>query len=505
MDKGQEYKRLLAETDFSDGSSIERYALHLKGMTFRDVLDLGITPPNTTDRDYNSKSYKGGMGNLLEERYFGYRSNSDERPDFPDAGVELKATCFDIRKKDREPSAGERLVLTMIPSDEPIEEDLFTSHLWNKCKIMLLVFYLRDRSKDKYDQTIEYVTLFTPSSDDLKIIQDDYRKIVSYIRDGRADELSEGLTTYLGAATKGATEATMWRTQYYPHVEEDGTKVYRKAKRRAFSFKRQYMDYILHHVIMHDREAAEKIVTPGALGDSTFEDFVTNQIALHIGKADRQLAEEFNVPYTANKAQWTTLAYRMLGIKGNHAEEFMKAGISVRVVRIEENNRIKESLSFAPFEFEELLAESWDDSEFRSYLDETRFFFVVFRKVDGEYRLAGSMFWNMPVADIEGEAKRCWEETREVISHGVELVPSRRKDGKLVIRNNLPGISDNPLVHVRPHAQKAAYKLSDGTVIGDIERNASRLPDGRWMTRQSFWFNNKYLLSILNGVRNKAK
>ncbi len=32
------------------------------------------------------------------------------------------------------------------------------------------------------------------------------------------------------------------------------------------------------------------------------------------------------VGYTGNKAQWTTLVCRMLGIKNNAAEEFVKAG-----------------------------------------------------------------------------------------------------------------------------------------------------------------------------------
>ena len=38
--------------------------------------------------------------------------------------------------------------------------------------------------------------------EDMKIIRADYEKIISYIQDGRADELSEGMTTYLGACTK---------------------------------------------------------------------------------------------------------------------------------------------------------------------------------------------------------------------------------------------------------------------------------------------------------------
>lgn len=495
------FKKLLERTDLSDGTSIERYAVNLEGMTFRDVLDLGITPENYDSKNYGNENYKGGMGNLLEERFFGYRSNSDERPDFPEAGVELKATCFDIRKKDGEPSAGERLVLSMIPYDRPISDSLWTSHLWKKCRTILLIYYRRDRTVSKYDQRIYYVGLFTPPKEDLKIIEDDYKKIVSYIRTGRAHELSEGLTTYLSAATKGASEAKSWVDQYYPTIEFDGSLAHHKAKKRAFSFKRQYMDYVLHHHFMHRNPKAEHILKQDDLSDKTFDERIVQLISPFIGKSDREIAQSFGLKYTGNKSQWTTLVYRMLGIKSNRAEEFLKAGISVRVIRIEENGRIKESLSFAPFEFKELTKEEWEASEFRRYLDETRFFFVAFRKIKDSYRLTGSTFWGMPATDIDGEAKRCWNQTKEVLSKGVVLTPEYRNDGSLRrFRNNLPGISDNRIAHVRPHAQKAAYRLSDGTVIGDVEKDASELPDGRWMTRQSFWFNNTYVASILKNV-----
>ena len=52
------------------------------------------------------------------------------------------------------------------------------------------------------------------------------------------------------------------------------------------------------------------------------------------------------------------LAYRMLGIKGNHAEEFEKANIVVKTIRIGKNNKIKESMSFPTFKFKELLQRS---------------------------------------------------------------------------------------------------------------------------------------------------
>ena len=300
-----QYKALLAKVDLTDQDSILGYAKHLEGMTFREVLDLDIKPADYNPKTYNSARFKGGMGNLIEERYFGYKSNSDQQPDFAEAGVELKATCYDIRKRDCEPSAGERLVLTMIPFDKPIETDLASSHLWAKCSTILLVYYQRDRSVDKYDQQIKYVRLFTPPEEDLRVIRDDYRTIVSYIQGGRAHELSEGLTTYLGACTKGANLEHMWSEQYYPYMEFDGSISHPKAKKRAFSFKRQYMDYVLHHYMMNETDDSESIgeIESDTSRPLTLEETISQRISIHVGKTDKQIAREFGVPYTGKKAQ----------------------------------------------------------------------------------------------------------------------------------------------------------------------------------------------------------
>lgn len=101
----------------------------------------------------NTGRYKSGMGVLIEERLFGYRANSGREPDFAEAGVELKATCFDIVTRNHrfEESAGERLSQTMIPYDEDLTSGLYDSHLWHKCKRILLVWYHRDRSVNPYD------------------------------------------------------------------------------------------------------------------------------------------------------------------------------------------------------------------------------------------------------------------------------------------------------------------------------------------------------------------
>lgn len=496
--KHLDFKRMLDDTDFSDPSSIERYAANLDGMTFRDILELGIAPEGeSAPKDFGFKKYKGGMGTLIEERYFGYKANSDDRPDFPEAGVELKATCFDVLKDGRK-SAGERLVLTMIPYDRPVSLDYDSSHLKTKLSNILLIYYGRDRSIDKYDQRIERAVMVRLPEEDMKIIRADYEKIISYIQDGRADELSEGMTTYLGACTKGATEATMWVDQYYEYFNTDTGEIERRrAKRRAFSLKRSYMDYVLHAYVLGAPRIGESIVQ-GDDESIDFESYVTALIERHYGETDRQIAEQYGLEYTGNKAQWTTLVYRMLGIKSNAAEEFVKAGINVRACRVNKRGHIEQAMSFPPFEFKQLINEDWETSSFRVRLETNRFFFVVFREDhEGEWRLDRCLFWAMPANEIEGPAKACWDETRKVIREGVELNPYRDASGKLKVTNNLPGMADNPIVHVRPHTSKAAYKFADGTEIGDIARNAYELPDGRWMTKQSFWFNKGYLEHIL--------
>ena len=468
-------------------------AKQLVGMKFSDVLDLEIYPDGVV-REYNSRNYKGGMGNLLEERFFGYRANSDREPDFAEAGVELKATCIDTRKNGKE-VAGERLVLTMIPYDEEAPESIYDSHLWHKCQKLLLVWYKRDRSCDKYDQEIAYVHIFEPPEDDLRVIESDYDIITGLIREGRANELSESLTTYLGACTKGATAAKSMRDQalYAPG---------KMARARAFSFKRPYMDYVLHHYVMGEPEAERVIKDPKVLKRQSLLQYVTRIINGHVGKSDRELCEQLDIEYTGNKAQWTTIAYRLLGIRGNQAAEFEKAGIRVRTLRVEASGeRIQENFPLQNIDFKKLAAEtSWEDSELRELLVDMRYLFVVFQKADDCLVLRGCKAWSMPEADLDGPVHDCWSGLIDVLNSGVSLTRKTQRTGKVVVQNNLPKVKDNPIAHVRPRADLAAYRFSDGTEIGDVLHDAEELPDGQWMTRQCFWLKQTYVFSQISDL-----
>ena len=517
--------------DPTDEKSIEAYAQKLEGMTFNEVLDLGIYSPNAREKEragkgYRDRAYKGGLGNLLEERYFGYDANSDMEPDFAEAGVEAKTTCCDM-KKDGTLTAGERLSIDMVPYGDEATLDFDSSLFWAKAHRILLVVYLRDKGlKDRYDQQLKYAILFTPTADDLAIIRRDYETIMGYVRTGRANELSEGMTMYLGAATKGANAEKSTVIQRYPYIAENGEVQYLPARRRAFSFKQSYMRVILSKYVIPRREIARKpdlsfnkdaafakLLRRSDLGDvkqntvllkeplgegETFEDRIESMVSRYLGMSDKELGGLFGIG--EGKAFWVSIGKAILGIKNNNAEEFVKAGVDLRVARVECNGAIRESLSLNAFEFEDLLQEDeWEDSALYHQLEETRFLFVVFRKNDegNGYCLSGMKFWAMPHTDIERWARPCWNQTKRVLAEGVRLVEKRDKNDVPRYFNNLPKKGDSEALHVRPHANKSAYKFEDGRVRGDIDKDASRLPDGRYMTKQSFWINNDYLAKAI--------
>ena len=169
----------------------------------------------------------------------------------------------------------------------------------------------------------------------------------------------------------------------------------------------------------------------------------------------------------------------MLGIKGNRAEEFEKANIVIKTIRLETNGHIKENMSFPAFRFKELVQEEWETSTFGTYLRETRFLFVVYRKdKNGVLHLKGSQFWNIPYTDLERDVKTVWEKTRRIVQEGIQTaIVGKRKI------NNLPKQSANPVCHVRPHARNAS--------------DTYELPDGRQFPKQCFWLNNSYIFAQL--------
>ena len=473
--------------DETDPMSIEKYSKELINKTFETVLHDFFINDNSAFLEarekFNNPYRKGSLGNLIEEYFFGYKPNNSPEPDFPKAGVELKVTPYEVTKTGKI-RAGERLVLGMIPNNEPIPTSFEKSAAYNMLKLFLLVLYFRDKKIDRVQHPIRYAQLISIKSDalknDLEIIKSDYEIIISKIKAGRAHELSEADTMYLGACTKGATAKKSCQPQYY------NTEV--KAKRRAFSLKQGYMTSLINDYIVKKAKTYDVIVHE-PVSKETFEEIVINKIRAYKGFTEDELREEWNLADSKSKAIFSQIVLKILGVKTTNAEEFEKSNTQVKTVRVEENGRIKESMSFPAITFKDFVKEEWENSDVYKYFSETRFLFVVFKKYGDKYYLEDAMFWHMPLSELEQIGQNDWLQTQKVIQKGVIFTFKGNR-----VMNNIPGAKETTIFHLRPKANKAAYDLPKFKFAkGNIEKDTDTLPNGDKMTRQCFWLNNSYV------------
>ena len=447
----------------NDKYSIIEYAKKLRGKTLREACNKNI--------EHHNYSGKGNFGQILEKYYFLYEPNSESEPDFAVAGLELKSTPLKLLQN-KEYRSIERLVLNIINYFEVVNQDFETSSFWKKNANILLIFYLHEMGNNLLDYFIKLVDEWNFPNTDLEIIKQDWEVIKSKIALGKAHELSEGDTYYLGACTKGANANS---TRKQPFCDTP-------AKQRAFSLKQGYVNHIIASIANDNSAVFGKLIPSLAVAQKqTIEDIVVSKFGQYYNKTEteilRLLGTKLNVKA---KNYYANLTKLVLGIELNkEIEEFQKADITVKTVRLKENNLPKEDISFPNFKYEDLFEEEWDDSEFKEIL-EHKFLFVFFQFDKKEIVLKKVKFWNMPYADME-KAKEVWQKTKEIISEGNIVKEIKNK----VRFTNFPGKRFSNVSHVRPHALNAkdTYPLP----VTDKVTNQKKY------TKHCFWLNNTYV------------
>lgn len=457
MKKGRLYNR----------QEIELISKSVIGKSVNDILNEEIV--TVEDKDAN----KGGLGQLIEKYLFGMDNNSDSEPDFMPAGIELKVTPYK-KIKGGKLSAKERLVLNIIDYMTEYKNTFRSSHFWYKNNKIQLLWYLWEANKDKKDLIITHEKLLElDKNEDLKQIEEDWNFIINKIREGKAHEISEADTMYLGACSKGAN-ALSTREQPFSDIP---------AMQRAFCFKNSYMTQLVRKYI-GDYSNVEKILKGT---NDTFNEFVLNIIAKYKGKSQNELMKEFNIDTKAKNVN-SMLISRMFNVKSklSETEEFQKAKIIPKTIRIEENGRIKESISFPYFKYTEIVNQDWETSDLREELETTKYMFFIFKMENGEYIFKGIKLWNMPEIDIETSVMEMWKKTYNTIKTG-NIVKSIENG---IRKTNFVGMSENNVCHVRPHGRNA----SDVCKLPV----ADKLTGATEYTKHCFWINNNYIRKIFN-------
>lgn len=464
------------EYDITSPQSILDYGMKLLGHSLRDL--------HPDAKIFNGK---GGLGTSVEYYHYDYEPNSESRPDFPEAGLELKCTPLKLLA-DKSMGSKERLVLNIINFIEEADKTFETSSFWNKNKFLLLMFYLHESGVDPVDMLFKLIRTWKFPKEDLKIIRDDWDKIHSMILAGKADELTEGLTFYLAACMKGSKAGEEMREQPYSE---------KLAQQRAYSLKSGYINKILlasyldtnirqqlnisskRLAALQKKYSSENVVKNVKVykRGETFEELIERKMRPYYGKTVEQIVNELGVELNPSSKDFAYHVCRaMLGVKSKKIQEFENAGVSLKTVVLEANrNYIKESMSFPYIRFVDIVNQDWEDSNWYNMLT-SKFFFVVFRKSNDGVKyymtLEKVFFWNMPRTDLD-IAEELWNDTkRKVMNNDYD---------------NFITTKSHPVCHVRPHGTK-------GQTVDT--------PQGIRVQPKCFWLNNDYILDIVKSKMN---
>lgn len=503
-----------------------------KMMENRLVRDL--VSDKSLEKYYDKCNNKGWMGQAIESDTFELPNNSSKFADFKAVGVELKVTP--IRKVKNGWSAKERLVLNIFDYNDEYKRQFEEASFLQKGELIQIVYYeyvAGDIAPNFKIKRTFLISIQNLPEKDLKIIKQDWELIVNMIKSGRAEELSDSLTKYLAATTKGSKTEKNQRTQPFSEA---------MAHQRSFTLKTKYMSYLANQIMSGNFEVEDyltkhneivSIVKPldidnervikddNDLDKFTFEENVQHYISKYVGKSKSELARAFNViiPEENDKASTAQIVRMMLKLKTEITEvnEIYKSGISPRIVVVKSNQMKKDKKTRQTKEGFKLLSpinivdESqllWDESELYKYLFETQFLLFVFIDNGTDLIFKGIKFWSVPVVELDNEIRSVWEDTKKIINTGLTLKYKKwGSEQGYRIENNLAKISDDKIIHVRPDSSKASYKKSKRSVklpvksrwIGRPHDKETELTD-YYITKQAFWFNPKYVYKQISDL-----
>ena len=451
--------------DKASAFSIFEYSKELLGKTLRDFVWEGYAP----------RKGKGGLGQMVENIFFYLETNSNPSSDFSEAGMELKCTPLKKNKQD-DYLIKERLVCNMINYCSVVNEDFEHSHFYLKCQLMLLLFYLHQSNIDNLDFEFIYSVLWKLPEKDLLIIRHDYEVILDKIKHGKAHELSEGDTMYLGACRKGQKGDSLMKQPFNADVD---------APRRAFSLKMAYMRTVLDFVVRSGKNAVSNVsgakselVSKKLLKTHSFDDILLNRFKPYMNMPFEKIAKKKNVNLSNNpKSKFAMIANAIAAstkcANVNRSEEFLKAGLTMKTIRVQASGIIKEAMSFENIDYIEVAeCDEWTDSRLYE-LFSSRFMFVIFKEQNegkGDYHLYDVFFWTMPQQDLDC-AEVYW-------NHIKENILADRISEEYWWKG-----TDKKKFHVRPKAQKATDLVPT--------------PNGKWAKKFCYWFNNEYVREII--------
>lgn len=452
--------------DAATEAEVLEYAKKLRGKRLRDVLPASGRVAESKPGD------KGAVGQLVE-RAFGLARSSEQRPDFGNAGIELKVVP--LKRSSRSVRSKERTSVTMIDYGALVDETWQTAKVRKKIEKILFVFYYHVDKGNPLDTVIEETVLWIPQGELLPQLRSDWSVVRKKVLDGLAHEISEGDGRVLGAATKGAGGGKL--------VDQPRNQAVR-AKPRAWALKPALTTWLYE-----EKRAGKKPVI--SLRDALklkpaegFEDAVLQRLESYEGRTLAEVAKLLGVPISKAKSAAAILVRRAIGVLDEKAliREFKERGIQIKIVPLSPAGRPYEAMSFPKFNHMEVWKEEWEESDLLQQLDRMLVVPLVRaeRKTPKERQVWGRAFFWSPSADQLNGIECEWRDYCRRIQVGEA--------------NKLPGASQTRYIHVRPHARDS--------------RDTELAPRVGQVVKKCFWLNQDFIARVVaenNGIPQSLK
>jgi len=430
---------------FNTKEELLEYTENIKGKTFKENDSEHLLEKSKSGKN------KGVLGQIVESGFYKYPLNNSSEADFEELGIELKVSGY-IENKNGTIRAKERIKLSNIDYNEIVHETYESSHLLGKCSEMLIIWYHYLPKTDYGDFKITDFQIYDMAQDE-DVFKNDFELIKQKVLDGKAHELSEGDTSYLGACTSGAS-SKKFKSQ--PFSDE-------LTKQRSFSLKNAYITGILRELkdnkpqlINFNSDKSDEIIKEDKLIEiksvkaKTVIDYVTEKLKPYFGKTQLEILEEITgktytekIPKNINKM----ISDKLIG-KDNELYEkdelFRKTSFIIKNVPIR-NDKLIERMSFrnlrlSDFEYE------WEDSYWNNFFGDTNFILICYESENSKVKNGYRKLKYVKQISFDDEDLESFEKTYNMIKLAIE-----KRDINLL---PTPNSFDNQLLEIAPKGNK---------------------------------------------------
>ncbi len=216
----------------------------LEGRTLEEIMS------SIVDDDESSRVLtKAGVGYAIEYGYFGIPKNSTAGADIEHLDVELKTSPLKLLKNGRL-TVKEPLSLNIINySEEHNNKHIKESSLYKKNKKILFVWYVHDKEVPRSKYLIKYVFIWEMTEEVLEELNEDYLKIIEFIKNGEAHEIHQHQHKYLTLCPKhnGKFKDPSCGKSKTSQPFSD-----KPAEVRAFRLKNSYMNLVIQRYLLKE-------------------------------------------------------------------------------------------------------------------------------------------------------------------------------------------------------------------------------------------------------------